>query len=199
MGVWTFYPGPDREGAPKQQEIQKLYREQERLDMKRGPGSLDATQQAEYDQRQKQIDRLNSEMQKMRNAWAVNTSIILLTFATILMAISLFLPDAMRVFSNGVLLGGLFSVLYGTGWSFAGGNSKARFFVVLVALLLSVAFGYLRFIRGKHAKAEAALEAGTAAGAAAIAGPEMTGLEARVAAIEERLSAVASALGRGRE
>ena len=85
----------------------------------------------------------------------MTTSIVLLVFATALMAISLFLPEDMRVFSNGILLGGVFTVIYGTGWSFAGGDSRARFFVVLVALLLSIPFGYLRFIRGRQERGRA--------------------------------------------
>ena len=199
VGVWTFYPGPDREDEPRQKQIQQLYREQERFNMKQGSESMDTTEQAEFDRITGQIDKLNEDIQKDRSRWAVNTSIILLAFATILMAVSLFLPEHMRVFSNGILLGGLFSVLYGTGWSFAGGNSKARFYVVLAALLLSVIFGYLRFIRGRQAKELAASQiSGASPGAGSetpVAQPALTSLAARVEELERRTDAAARALG----
>lgn len=198
VGVWTFYPQPYREGSPEQQELQKLYREQERTAGK-VPGGT--TNEAEFNRIQKQIDEIQAKMQKARDRWAVNTSIILLTFATALMAISLFLPEHMRVFSNGILLGGLFSVVYGTGWSFAGGDSRARFFVVLVALVLSVAFGYLRFIRGKRERemlaAEGGLAVGAEGGAGVVGGDAYASLTARVAALEARAEAAAAALRGG--
>jgi hypothetical protein len=198
VGVWTFYPQPYGSGTAQEEEIQSLYQQQEQIRMNAGSKALTPLQNRKIEQTQDQIDELNKQMQVARDAWAVNTSIILLIFATILMAISLFLPDHMRVFSNGVLLGGLFSVVYGTGWSFAGGDSRARFFVVLVALLLAVAFGYLRFIRGRQDKAEVAARAGAMAGAggpAAVDGTELAALTARVDALEARSAAAAAALG----
>jgi hypothetical protein len=139
VGMWTFYPGPFGQDSPEQEEIQKLYREQERL-YSEGKTELPANR-AEIDRIQAEIDELNRAQQDAQSVWARNTSIIVLAFATLLMAISLFLPEHMRVFSNGILLGGLFSVIYGTGWSFAGGDSRARFFVVAAALALSLVIG----------------------------------------------------------
>lgn len=201
VGVWTFYPQPFGQNSPEQQKIEKLNQEQNQIMNSTVGKQLTPAQQAQVDDIQKQIDEVNKSMQKERDAWAVNTSIILLVFATILMAISLFLPDHMRVFSNGVLLGGLFTVIYGTGWSFAGGDSRARFFVVLVAVALAVAFGYLRFIRGKRAAvtpapAGSAVAGGAAEGAAADAGA-LAALNARVDALEARAEAAAAALSAG--
>jgi len=199
VGVWTFYPQPFGQNSPEQRQLDKLYREQ-------GQGKEGVTaggvSSAEFERIQKKIDALNDKMQKERDRWAVNTSIILLAFATILMAISLFLPDHMKVFSNGVLLGGVFSVIYGTGWSFAGGDSRARFYVVTAALVLSIAIGYLRFISDRRdraaAKAAVATTQGAAATDAAAAAsanePALAELAGRVAALERRSAAVAAAL-----
>lgn len=199
VGVWTFYEQPYDQDSPEQRELDRLYREQGAVMEKPGvSGTTTAT--AEQEAVQKKIDALNDKMREARDQWAVNTSIILLTFATLLMAISLFLPEHMKVFSNGVLLGGLFSVLYGTGWSFAGGDSRARFFVVAFALALSVFFGYLRFIRGRKEKAEAvsvAVAAGAGAGGAGVPvdSPALADLAARVGELERRAAAAAAALG----
>ena len=199
VGVWTFYPQPYGPSSPEEMKLQELYRQQEQINMK-GSGSPSAVDLARSKRIQEQIDDLNKTMQVERDKWAVNTSIILLVFATALMAISLFLPDHMRVFSNGILLGGLFTIVYGTGWSFAGGDSRARFFVVLVALILAVVFGYLRFIRGRREPAAVAPmpAPAVAAGAApALAGEALSALEARVSALEARAAAAAKALGAG--
>jgi hypothetical protein len=199
VGVWTFYPQPFGPNSAQQERLDELYREQENVFGKGTPSDLSSAQQkAEAERIQDEIEKINDEMSEQRDAWAVNTSIILLTFATTLMAISLFLPEHMKVFSNGILLGGLFTVVYGTGWSFAGGDSRARFFVVLVALLLSLAFGYLRFIRGRREQEQLAAVAPTAVGDSAMS-PDLGELTARVAALEARATAAAQALGGERD
>lgn len=200
VGVWTFYPQPFSQDSADQKQLDKLYRQQEQINMASGGKSLDATQTAESNRIQDEIDTINESMQEQRDAWAVTTSIILLVFATTLMAISLLLPEHMRVFSNGVLLGGVFTVIYGTAWSFAGGDSLARFFVVLVALALSVLFGYLRFIRGRREGAPATTAAAAATGAATgVVIPAdsegLASLETRVRELEAKAAAAAAAFG----
>lgn len=187
VGVWTFYPPPFSENNPKQQELQELYRQQETTNFK-GGSDMTPAEEAEYERIQKQINELQRELEQENKRWAVNTSIIVLTIATVLMAISLFLPDAARVFSNGILLGGLFTVLYGTGVSFTGGDSRARFWVVLVALVLAIVFGYLRFIRGQRR----AHEVEVAAAATGVVATDAD-LAARVSALESRFAALTAA------
>lgn len=201
VGVWTFYPQPFDQNSPEQRELDRLYRQQSA----EFEGKAGAQNSPEAERIQKRIDELNDRMQVSRDEWSRNTSIVLMAFATVLMAVSLTLPETMKVFSNGFLLGGMFTLIYGTGWSFAGGDSRARFFVVAVALLLSVGFGYLRFIRGRKEAAEAAAIAGAggmatavagggAAGAAADSG-ELADIARRVAELERRAAAAAEALG----
>ncbi len=89
--------------------------------------------------------------------WARNTSIILVLFATFVMVISLVLSEQLRVISNGLLLGGLFTMLYGVGWVIFSGNSTARFVVILFALVVTLGLGYVKFVRQRRdAAAEAA-------------------------------------------
>jgi uncharacterized protein HemX len=184
VGVWTFYPPPQGENQPKQQELQRLQEEQG-MKFDKSRDQMTPQERRDFDKREKRIQELNRQIQKQFKSWAVVTSIVVITIATVLMAISLFLPETAKVFSNGILLGGLFTVLYGTGVSFTGGNNWARFFVVLAALLLSLGIGYLRFVRGRKAVAAAA------EGAAA----PSTEIEARVAVLESKLAAIQSAFG----
>ena len=62
------------------------------------------------------------------------------------MAVSLIRADRLSVISNGLLLGGVLTMLYGTGWTLASGDSRARFWVMAVALLITLLLGYVRFV-----------------------------------------------------
>ncbi len=117
-----------------------------------------------------------------------STSVILIVFATLTMAVSLVRADQLPVISNGLLLGGLFTMLYGVGWIVATDTSIARFFVMTAALAITLGLGYVRFVRRET----------TSPVAAESAIPESEGLaeiERRVRALEERVNEAAHALG----
>jgi len=152
VGVFTFYPGPDSPDDSRQERLEELFREQERIFQRSGEKELTEAEQNQVDEINEEIDEINDDLMDERSVWARNTSIVLITFATVLMIVSLVLPEAMHVISNGTLLGGLFTIVYGTGWSFVGGDSKARFAVVTVALLLTLLFGYIKFVRPRLAE-----------------------------------------------
>jgi hypothetical protein len=118
------------------------------------------------------------------------------------MAVSLVLGDSVTVLSNGILLGGLFTMLYGVGWGLASGNSIARFLVLVAALVVSLVLGYLKFVRGRRG-----VGVGPGTGTGSVAAVEVEGsgsggspaevaeLRARVSALERRLAAAAAGLG----
>ena len=81
-------------------------------------------------------------------------------------------------------------MLYGTGWVIFSGNSTARFAVISFALLVSIALGYVKFVRQRANRV-----AGSADPVSAPSGEALAGIEARVEALEERASAAAAALG----
>jgi hypothetical protein len=152
VGVNTFYPSPDQRPGSA---LQKLYDERNSLDMARGKtGALSPAEERQYKELSDKITVLEKKLQKERDIWARNTSIVLITFATLIMGISLIRAEQLRVISSGLLLGGLFAMVYGAGWSFAGGDSKARFVVVTVALVVTLVLGYLKFVRAHEAEDE---------------------------------------------
>lgn len=115
--------------------------------------------------------------------WALLTGIVLLLCATVILAVSLFLPEHQGVLSNGILLGGVFTMVYAVGMAFSAGTSLLRFAVVTVALAVTIAIGYLKFVRGHRARG--AMPTGDAA----------TGeLDERLTAVEGKLDALARAL-----
>jgi hypothetical protein len=185
VGVNTFYEFPEQTYSDQEQ---KLFREQQNVNPKSDPSTLTPAEKAQNDRIQSEIDALQKKREAARQVWARNTSIVLVLFATLVMGISLIRSEQLRVLSNGLLLGGLFTMLYGTGWVVLSGSSWARFLVVLFALAITIGLGYLKFVRGR--KAEPALAAEGAS-----AGVELGPLEARVASLEARQVAAAAALG----
>jgi hypothetical protein len=192
VGVNTFYEFPEQAWSDQEQ---KLYREQQNVNPKSDPATLTPAQKAENDRIQAKLDALQKKREADRQIWARNTSIVLVLFATIVMGISLVRSDQLRVLSNGLLLGGVFTMLYGTGWVVFSGSSTARFLVILFALAVTIALGYLKFVRGRKAEAPAA--AVPAATGDAASGAAIGGLEARVAVLESRQAAAAAALATG--
>lgn len=190
VGVYTFYPSPQKTYADR---LQKLYRQQEDIQglqdgvVKSAPTTLTASQEAELKKIRDQIRALEDKQQAESETWGRNTSIILITFATFVMSISLIRADQLPVISNGLLLGGVFTMVYGVGWIVATGTSYARFGVMTAALLITLALGYVRFVRGRT-KVPAAASAG------AVDAAEVTDLESRVARLEHKLATIAETL-----
>lgn len=185
IGVNTFYPQP----KTYDDQLEKLYQEQSRV------GGKDGISTPAEEAQMKRLDDQISELQKKQRAemeiWARNTSIVLIVFATLVMAISLVRSEQLRVISNGLLLGGLFTMVYGVGWVLFSGQSAMRFFVILFAFAITLGLGYLKFVRDREARAEIVPASGAAQGA--IVAEEVS---ARLDAIERRLDAAAGALGR---
>jgi hypothetical protein len=186
VGVNTFYPNPT---DAIQKKIQPLYNQQNLIQGKGGTQS--ATDTAQVAALQKQIDAINAETETKTQDWSQTTSIVLVLLATLVMGISLVRADQLRVLSNGMLLGGLFTMLYGAGWTMFSGTSYLRFFVVLFALAVAIALGYAKFV---WLRKDAATSPATPPGEATVSTADVSGLEARIAALETRTNAAAAAL-----
>lgn len=113
--------------------------------------------------------------------WQLTTGMILLVCATIILAVSLFLPEALGVLSNGLLLGGVFTMIYAVGITVSSNASVLRFVVVAIALAVTIAIGWLKFTRRR-----AALPAD--------AGALPTDVAERLAVVERKLDALGRAL-----
>ncbi len=195
VGVNTFYPSPAEQ---HQKEQQAISRKMEALNIRTGKdGSLDATQQAAMEKLQKEQNALQDTIDAEMKIWARNTSIILVLFATLVLVISLIRSEQLKVISNGLLLGGLFTMVYGVGWVIFSGNSTARFIVIAFALVVTIGLGYLKFVRDRRMAAESP---GAAVGtsAAVVDDAALAGLVERVSALESRVDAAGAAM-RGSE
>lgn len=183
VGVYTFHPPPQR----FDNEIRDLGRKEQALRDARAPNELTSADRDSLQAIERRRNEAVDAAAAARIPWARTTSIILIVLATLAMAASLIGADRLHVISNGLLLGGVFLMLYGVGWIIATDTSVARFVVITIALAITLGLAYARFVR----RAPRTVVAATPGSAEA---HDSSDLERRVRALEERLSAAATAL-----
>ena len=190
VGVFTFYEPPE---MLHEDRMTELYREQEDIQSFKGSEELTEAEKTRLREIQDELREIEDDRQAKREVWGRNTSIILIAFATLVMSISLVRADQLPVISSGLLLGGVFTMIYGVGWIIATGTSIVRFLVMTVALAITLTLGYVRFVRTRQ---ERAMPGGPAiAGhAGEIPAGDLGVLADRVTALERRIGAVAKAL-----
>jgi hypothetical protein len=186
VGVYTFHP-PDKE---LDRQIQELDRREQAIRNGAPHDELPAADRDEVQQISESRNKLHDAAQDRREAWGRSTSIILIALATLVMAVSLVRADQLPVISNGLLLGGVFTMVYGVGWIVSTDTSVSRFVVMSVALAITLGLGYARFVFRKPSPPLPAGPAPADAGG-------LERIEQRLRDIEERLDKAAGALGSG--
>lgn len=134
LGVAAFYP------APKQPEFPTVLEKQD------SPGIesqeiKDIRIQNEKDQR---------EYQNKIATYNRNVSIITLTLAVFALVVSLVLANRIPLLTDGLMLGGLFTLIYSIGRGFATEDARYRFIIVTIGLLITIVIGYVKFIKQKE-------------------------------------------------
>ncbi len=184
VGVYTFHPSPQEQFALQRQD---LSRREVAVRNSRPPEEFTDSDRDQLRQIEVERNAIADASRPALEAWGRSTSIILIIFATLAMAVSLVRADQLPVISNGLLLGGLFTMVYGVGWIIATNASLARFAVMTVAFALTLALGYVRFVRR---------QVPTPASGPGVANVEgVTEIERRLSALEDRVNKAASALG----
>jgi hypothetical protein len=156
VGVYTFHPPPEEQSEAR---IRDFNRREQAIRNSRQPNELTAAEREQIQEIVRQRDKLRAATEEAQKPWGQSTSVVLIALATLAMAVSLVRADHLPVISNGLLLGGIFTMLYGVGWIIATGTSMARFAVMTVALAITLALGYVRFVR--RGRAGTAPSAGT--------------------------------------
>lgn len=135
IGISTFYPGPKMPEYPTSLT----------------PASIDESStkqtidQTKYDADYKKYNDANQ-------AYSRNVSIVIMVAAVSLLVISILAEKKMRIISDGIMLGGLFTLIYSIGRSFASSNSKYAFAVTSIGLVAVIYLGYHRFVQVKTTK-----------------------------------------------
>ena len=187
VGVYTFHPPPEN----FDRRIEDLSRREEAIRNSPSQEELSAAERDELQDINRQRTELMDAAEEARIPWGRSTSIILIVFATLTMAVSLVRADQLPVISNGLLLGGVFTMIYGVGWIAVTDTSVSRFIVITVALVITLGLGYVRFVRrGTTLPSQSASDAAGIRDAAGLAD-----IERRVRDLEERMNEAAQALG----
>lgn len=189
VGAYTFYPPPQKE---MDRQIRDLGRREELIRDSRSPAALSAEDRVRIRELNEERNKLGDASRAAREDWGRGMSIILIALATLVMAVSLVRSDQLRVISNGLLMGGVFTMIYGVGWIIATDTTVARFVVMTVALVITLALGYGRFVRGRGK----AVESG---GPAIAEEGGLSDIDRRVRDLEIRMNEAASALSQKRE
>ena len=184
VGVYTFHPPPDQYDS----EMRDLRHREQSIRDGKPSDELTAAERDEIQEIRRQRHELMEAAEEARKPWALSTSIILMVFATLAMVVSLVRADQLPVISNGILLGGVFTMLYCVGWIVATDSSVARFAVMTVALVVTLGLGYIRFVR--IGSASSAQE-----GSMIMEGEGFAEIERRLRNLEDRMNQAAQALG----
>lgn len=131
VGVSVFYP------APKAPEYPRIL---ESVSAPDGQTAEQKREQAAFDERQAVYQEQNSTYNR-------NVSVITLGFAVVFLALGLILASRIDVIADGLLLGGVFTLLYSIGRGFVSAQNTYRFLVITAGLVVAFVLGYLKFIK----------------------------------------------------
>lgn len=132
VGIATFYPAPKAPDyfAMSSQPITSTSTPEEK-----------AKSEAEQQQ-----------MKDYQSAMAIynrNASSIALGIAILILIVSLAFTDHLQILADGLLLGGVFTLVYSIGRGFASEDVKYQFVITSIGLIVALVLGYLKFIRPK--------------------------------------------------
>jgi hypothetical protein len=133
VGVSAFYPSPE---PPKHPELLQTY----------GKDVPPEQNEAQADA-QRQYDREYEAYREVSARYNRNVSIAVLIAAILFVSFSLVFARKIQVIADGILLGGIFTLLYSIGRSFEADDTKYTFVVVSIGLVVALFLGYLRFIK----------------------------------------------------
>ncbi len=141
IGINTFYPQPDMPQPPE--TLNSLN------NLNKQPTEQQIALQNSYD-----ISVQDFNKNKM-NPYNRNVSIITLATAIILVALSMLLEHKnIKVIADGVMVGGLLTLLYSVGRGVASQDNQYMFGAVAVGLALVLYLGYHRFVAPYKAHAK---------------------------------------------
>lgn len=123
-----------------------------------------ATEPTEEERRQEiAFQEQEKAFQQSQRTYNREVSIIVLVCATVILAISLVFAERLGVVADGLLLGGIFTLLYGIIRGMDTDNPKYRFVVASIGLVVVMVLGYIKFTRGKHSELNEAKKTGAKA------------------------------------
>lgn len=108
---------------------------------------LSASQTAELRQEDIRNQETWKEYDQQNQQYNKNVAIMTVIAAVLIVGFSLFLAKSLLVIADGLLLGGLLTLIYSLIRSFGTQDFRFMFVVVSVGLLVTVGLGYLKLIK----------------------------------------------------
>jgi len=143
VGIAAFYPAPKYPEYPPNFYRTKPVVEEE-----------ESTQTASLRKQDEESYRISQEFQKLSNDYSKNVSIMSLAAAIAILLVSLTIIRNLAYIADGVLLGGVLTLLYSIVRGFGSEDEKFRFIVVSIGLITALALGYIKFLRGNPKKSK---------------------------------------------
>lgn len=112
----------------------------------------ESTQTASFEREQIELEQREKSYQKNIALYNRNVSTIALAAAIVYLMISLILAKRLMLISDGLLLGGVFTLIYSIGRGFGTNDSKFQFVTVSAGLLIALILGYFKFIKSAQKK-----------------------------------------------
>lgn len=134
VGISAFYEGPK---YPEMPSVLKYCS----MEVKEAEQYADFKIQAEI------FDKAEKVYREQSQDYSRNVSAISVIAAVILVITSLTLLRKILLIADGILLGGVLTLLYGTIQGFQTENTKFLFIIVSVGLAISLILGYIKFIK----------------------------------------------------
>ncbi|MFE7629113.1 hypothetical protein [Kocuria sp. NPDC057446] len=138
LGIQTFYPAPEMPEPTAGMEFAPE------------GGAPTAEQREEMEENDRQWRQWQVEQQ----SYSRNVAVVALGASVVLLGLSLVLEKRNRVLTNGIMLGGLFTLLYAIGRSFASSETTMTFVAVSVGLAVVLLLGHRRFFQDRPAERE---------------------------------------------
>lgn len=109
--------------------------------------SPDVANTTEFKSQITTFDKAEKLYQQQTQLYNRNVAIIAVVAASALVIISLTFLKTILLISDGILLGGVFTLIYSVMRGFGVQDTKFQFFVVSTGLIISLILGYIKFTR----------------------------------------------------
>lgn len=132
LGVAAFYEGPKIPEYPMELE-------------KTTPECV--ANNSELKAKEEKMIKDQKEYQAKFSEYSRNVSVIVLVLAILTIIVSLLFLDKILILSDGLMLGGVFTLIYSIIRGFMSEDVRYRFIIVSVGLIVTLVLGYIKFIR----------------------------------------------------
>jgi hypothetical protein len=136
LGIDAYYPGPKVPEEPVILQTEK-------------PGCEDT---AELKAARQEFNQDQKDYADQSRPYNRNVSIFSLAAAIVILIASLTLLSKIKMIADGILLGGVFTTAYSIIRGLMSEDTKFRFLIVTIGLIIALVLGYIKFIQPKEKK-----------------------------------------------